>query len=96
MSHQPIAVQSVRDIQANGKRWLEEVLGQPLQESQKVFILAFTPGVLPSETLRREALAGLEATWEKVETHRHEQSISDAEFDATVDEAMKQVRPGNP
>jgi hypothetical protein len=96
MEREPITVQSVKDIQANGKRWLEDVFGRHLQDSEKVFIMVFTPGVTPSAVARQEALAGLEATWAQVDKHRREHGISDEEFDAAVDEAMEQVRPRKP
>jgi hypothetical protein len=96
MEHDPIAVQSVKDIQDTGKRWLEGVLGQPLRDSQQVFIMAFTPGVIPTEAARRDARAGLEQTWARVEKHLNEQGIKAEEYDAAVDEAMRHVRRREP
>jgi hypothetical protein len=95
MEREAIAVQSVKDLQASGKRWLEDVLGRHLEENQRVFIMVFTPGVIPSDAARREALAGLEATWADVEKHRKEHGIDDKDFDSAVDEAMRHLRPNN-
>src|SRR5438067_11337253 len=96
MEREPIAVQSVKDIQATGKRWLEEVLGHHLGDNQQVFIMVFTPGAEPTEAARAQARAGLEQTWERVEKHMQQHGISEAEFDDAVDEAMKQVRRREP
>jgi hypothetical protein len=49
MEHEPLTIQSVKDLQDSGKRWLENVLGQHLKENQQVFIMVFTPGVEPDE-----------------------------------------------
>lgn len=96
MEREPVAVQSVKDIQASGKRWLEDVLGRHLENNQQVFIMVFTPGVVPSDERRREALAGLEKTWERVEKHMKDRGNTADEFDAAVDEAMEHVRPWQP
>lgn len=96
MEREPVAVQSVKDIQASGKRWLEDVLGRQLESNQQVFIMVFTPGVVPSDERRREALAGLERTWEQVEKHMKAHGITADEFDTAVDEAMEHVRPWKP
>lgn len=92
MEHELLTVRNVKDLQDSGKRWLEDVLGQNLKESQQVFIMVFTPGVEPDEATRRQALAGVERTMAEVEQNLTEQSVTDEEFDATVDEAMEDVR----
>ena len=56
MEHEFLTVQNVKDLQDGGKRWLENVLGQHLKESQQVFIMVFTPGIEPDEASRRLAL----------------------------------------
>ena len=91
-----IAVKNVKDLQETGKHWLEGVLGQHLQENQQVFIMLFTPGVEPDEATRRKAIEGLQETWSQVDQHVRDHGISDAEFDAAVDEAMEHVRRREP
>jgi hypothetical protein len=92
MERSPIAVESVRNLQANGKRLLEDILGQELQDNQRIFIMAFTPGIVPSDKDREAARAGLKQTWEKVDQHMKEHGISEDEFDAAIEEAAEQVR----
>src|SRR5438128_1151946 len=57
MEHELLTVQNVKDLQAHGKRWLEDVLGGHLKENQQVFIMVFNPDVEPDEATRRQALA---------------------------------------
>jgi hypothetical protein len=96
MEREPIAVQSVKDIQPSGKRWLEDVLGQRLEEDQQVFIMVFTPGVLPDDATRRQALARIEGTLAKVDEHGRADGVTPENSDAAVQEAMEQVRRRQP
>ena len=96
MEHEPLAIQNVKDLQDNGKRWLENVLGQHLKENQQVFIMVFTPGVEPDEALRRQALASVKQTMTHVESNLAEPGVTGEEFDAAVDEAMEDVRRREP
>jgi hypothetical protein len=89
-----IAVESVRNLQAGGKRWLEAILGQQLQESQQVFIMVLSPGTEPDEAARRQARAGLEAVFQKAEAYAGAHGIDEDEIDAAIQEAMQHVRPG--
>lgn len=91
MEREPI-VQSVKDIQATGKRWLEDLLGRKLLENQQVFIMVLSPGLEPDESARRQARAGLEATFQKTEAYAAEHGIADEEIDAAIREAREHVR----
>lgn len=82
----------VTDIDRSEKRWLEDALGQPLQDTDQVFIMVFTPDAPPDDDVRAEARAGLERVFERAEAHAAEQGISDREIDEAIEEAMKQVR----
>ena len=92
MEHEPLTIQNVKDLQDNGKRWLENVLGQHLKENQQVFIMVFTPGVEPDEASRRQALASVKQTMTQVEKNLTDEGVPGDEFDAAVDEAMEDVR----
>jgi hypothetical protein len=92
MEHELLTVQKVNDLQDNGKRWLENVLGEHLKENQQVFIMVFTPGVQPDEASRRQALANVKQTMSTVEKNLAAAGVSDEEFDAAVDEALEDVR----
>jgi hypothetical protein len=93
MEQAPIAVESVKNLQASGKRLLEEILGQKLQENQQVFIMVLSPGTEPDEAARQRARAGLEATFQRTEAYARERGIADEDIDAAIDEATEHVRP---
>ena len=92
MEKEPLTIQSVKNLQDSGKRWLENVLGQHLKENQQVFIMVFTPGVEPDEASRRQALATVKQTMAQVESNLAQEGVAGEEFDAAVDEAMEDVR----
>jgi hypothetical protein len=92
MEHSPIAVESVKNLQAAGKDFLEGILGRKLEENQQVFIMVLSPGKEPDEAGRRQARAGLEETFRKTEVYAREHDITDAEVDDAIEEARKQVR----
>jgi len=92
MDTSPIAVESVRNLEANGKRWLENVLGQTLQDDQQVFIMVLSPGSEPDEAARRQARVGLDVTFRKTTAYAEEHGVSDDQIDAAIEEATQQVR----
>ena len=92
MKHAPLTVENVRNLQANRKELLEEMLGRELTENQQIFIMAFTPGRAPGPKDREDSLASLKETWKKVDEHMKENGITPDEFEWAVDEAVKQVR----
>ncbi len=94
MEHDPVAVQTVKDIPADGRRWLEGVLGAPLQDHQQVFLMAFSPSREPDDESRRRARAGLEMTFAKTEAYAREHGILEPEIDDAFQEAMRHVRSG--
>jgi hypothetical protein len=94
MERSPVAVESVRNLQASGKRLLEDILGQQLQENQQVFIMVLSPGTEPNEAARDQARAGLEATFRQTEAYARAHDINEDEIDSAIQEAMQHVRPG--
>jgi len=93
MEKSPIAVESVKNLEANGKRLLEDILGHQLQENQQVFIMVFSPGAEPNDAACGHARAGLESTFAKTTAHAQQHGFADEEIDAAVLEAMDYVRP---
>jgi hypothetical protein len=83
---------NVSEIQAGEKQWLETLLGQQLRENQQVFIMIFTPNVVPEEGTRRAAAARMEQTFKKADAHAREHGVTAEETDAAVQEAMDHVR----
>jgi hypothetical protein len=94
MEPMPVIVEDVKNLQPNGKRLLEGLLGQQLQQNQQVFIMVLSPGSEPDEDARRRARAGLEITFGNTAAYAQQHGIEDKEVDAAIREAMDNVRPG--
>lgn len=92
MENELIAVQNVKDLQATGKQWLETVLGRHLEETQQVFVMVFSPGVEPDAAAKRQALAAVQRTWDRVDANLRGKGASGDEFDAAVEEAVEHIR----
>jgi hypothetical protein len=87
-----ISVCSVNDMPKAEKRSIESLVGRQLEDSQQVFIMAFTPGIIPSDKARSEAMSGLSKTWDRVDRHIQAHGVTEEEFDAAMDEAVESVR----
>lgn len=85
-------VRSVREIEAAERQVYETVLGQHLEENQQIVIRVLTPGVVPPEKTRREALARADAIAGQGRANAAAQRMSDDELDAVIDEAITHVR----
>ena len=92
MKQFPIAVESVKNLQAAGKDLLEGLLGQKLQENEQVFIMVLSPGKVPDDLARRQARAGLQEIFQKTEAHARQHNVSDAEIHDAIGEARDAVR----
>ena len=82
----------VADLSDEQRRVLESVIGQPLANDQVVHWEVTTLARRPTAADKARALAGLEATFAEVRRHLDEKGVSQAEWDAAVDEAVQHVR----
>ncbi|HET6883521.1 MAG TPA: hypothetical protein VFI31_25440 [Pirellulales bacterium] len=83
---------NVANLSDEQRRVLESVIGQPLASNQVVHWSITTSGRQPTAADRASARAGLEAIFEKVDRHLDEKGVSEAEWEAVVDEAVRSVR----
>lgn len=74
------------------KRTLEGILGTSLEPGQQVFILAYTPGVAPTDEARDSARTAIEQLLSENQAFAAQQGIISAETDDVVAEAMRQTR----
>ncbi len=84
---------NVSDLPAPERQTLEGMLGQQLGADQRVFIMAYTPNAVPEESIREVARAGLKRTFGKVDQHAASHGVTQEEAEATVEEALRHVRP---
>lgn len=96
MAENPSRRVSVSEMAGDDRRSVEHLLGRALEEDQQVYILAFTPGVVPDEQTRRDALASMQNTFAQAERHARQQGVSDDAIDEAVDEASDRIRYGDP
>ena len=90
--HMASVTRKVRDIQGNEKQSLEQLLGYPLQDDQKVFIMVYTESLELDENTRAQALADLKAFATEAHKHAQEQGYSDDDIDAAIDKTAADVR----
>ncbi len=88
-----MTTRNVNEMPEIEKQALEALLGQPLKKDQQVFVMAYTPGVVPDEQTREAARKTLQQTFEAVDQHAREEGIGSAAADTAVDEALEQIRP---
>jgi hypothetical protein len=91
-----ITLRNVSDLPGDEKRSLETLLKRPLHDGQRVFIMAFQPGVVPDEATRRDAQRAISDTLDQTEAHARGHGVTAEEADAAVEDVMKQVRPHTP
>lgn len=87
-----LTTRTVHDLPTGERKALEQLLGRALDETQQVFIMAFTPGLAPNEGTRAAARSRLVQTFAAAEEHAHAEGITTEEADAAVEEAMQHVR----
>jgi len=85
-------IRSVKDIEAAQRQSLEEVIGHELHDNQQIVIRVVTPGVVPDQDARAQAISDLRALSEQGSRHRESLGLSEREVDEALDEAMNHVR----
>lgn len=82
----------VSDIPAGERLAFEGMLGSPLASDQHVIIVAYVPGVVPSDSARVEAKQRLEKLLVKNHSYAQQHGITAAHADEAIAEAMQQSR----
>ncbi len=89
-----IAVHKVKNLHANAKDVVEQLLGRKLKEEDEVTLLVFPPHPAPPATVRKAALARAGKILDKAA--KNMKNVPPPEFDAAVHEAMRHVRRRKP
>ena len=90
-----ITSRNVNDIPASERESLESLVGRRVEPDQQVFIMVYTPDVVPEKAARETARAGLQRIFEKVDRYAEAHGVTPEEAEAAVEEAIGQVRPRN-
>jgi hypothetical protein len=86
-----VAVQKVKDLQADARRAVQNLLGRELRDEEQVSIRVSAVYSSPSRKVRREAAARLARLVDQAaEKASH---IPDQALETLIDETMDHVRP---
>ena len=85
-------VRNVKDIEADDRRSLEHMVGQPLQENQEVIIRVVDLDVPADEDARRRSLARAAEIARRTRANAATGGVTELEVDAQIDEAIRHAR----
>ena len=80
---------TVREITSNQRLAIEELVGGYLAPDQRIFVLAYCPGEVPSESMRSVAQNQIEELLSKAHQHSSKQGVTSAEIDEAISEAIQ-------
>jgi hypothetical protein len=83
---------NVKEIDAEQRRTLEQVIGHELRDNQQIVIRIVTPGAVPGGEQRAQAIADLRTLSEQASQHCKSVGVTQREIDEAIDEAMSHVR----
>ncbi|HET6883553.1 MAG TPA: hypothetical protein VFI31_25600 [Pirellulales bacterium] len=88
---EPIAFRHARDLDSPAREWLQRLFGRPLRDDENVTIVLSAPHTAAPASERRGAFQRMEKILDRAAENMRD--LSDDEFEAAADEAMKHVRP---
>jgi hypothetical protein len=87
-------IRNVKDMKADDRRSLENVVGRRLRDNQGILIRVIDLDAVPDERTRREAGERLSDLARRGRGNAAAASVSEDEVDAAVDEAIQHARRG--
>lgn len=85
-------IRNVTELPPSERQLYETVLGEHLEQNQRVLVMVLKPGVEPDESVRRKAMADFHELCEQGTANRERLGVSIEEADRMVDEAIAHVR----
>ena len=79
----------VSDITPNQRHAIGELVGGDLAPDQRIFVLAYRPGVEPNEADKSVARSRTEEQLTKAHTNAHQQDLAPTEIEAAIAEAIQ-------
>ncbi len=80
---------TVSDITQKQRDAIQDLIGGDLAPDQRVFILAYRPGVEPSEDEKSSARNRIQELLAKSHTNAQQQGADEAEIDSAIAEAIR-------
>ena len=94
MSREPSNIsQNVRDLDAQGREWLERSLGRKLDDDERVYVVTT---LAPDEATRHAARDRLRKKWAEIDAQVQGRGMCQEDIESLVDEACDRVRHGSP
>ena len=87
-------VHNVGDLPSLERSAVEAIIGHPLRDDQRLFIVALDATAEPASEVRHEAWNELEVIIAEAGQNVRDSGSSQAELDRTIDEACDEVRYG--
>ena len=79
----------VSDITPKQRDAIEDLIGGGLASDQRIFVLAYRPGVEPTEAEKAAARKRIEELLCKAQGNSSEQGVTSSEIDAAIAEAIR-------
>ncbi len=80
---------TVSDITPKQRDAIEDLIGGDLAPDQRIFVLAYRPGVEPTEADKSAARNRMEELLSKAHDNSSEQGVTSSEIDAAIAEAIQ-------
>lgn len=80
---------NVSDITPKQRDAIEELVGGDLAPDQRIFVLAYRPGVEPTEADKSQARKKIEQLLSKSHRNAAQQPVPSSDIDAAIDEAIR-------
>jgi hypothetical protein len=80
---------TVSDITPNQRHAIEELVGGDLAPDQRIFVLAYRPGIEPNESVKSVARSRIDELLTKAHENAKQQGLAPAEIEAAIAEAIQ-------
>jgi len=80
---------TVSDITPNQRHAIEELVGGDLAPDQRIFVLAYRPGIEPSEAVESVARSRIDELLTKAHENAKQQGLASTEIEAAIAEAIQ-------
>lgn len=82
---------TVREITPNQRETIEDLIGSDLAPDQRLFILAYNPGVEPSQSAKASARSRIHELLSEARDNVKKLGVTESEAEAAVEEAIRSI-----
>ena len=88
-------VRNVVDLPAATRSAVEGLIGHPLRDEQRLYIVALDASLEPSQETRRKAWNDIQPLLDQAAAHAEKSGLSSDEIDSIIDTECERVRYGS-